>query len=140
MNEKQAVKLTTSAQTTPQYSIRLMDLFPGLFQDGTFLIPTGILTEEVTIDLVFSRDGSLANNERAVFMPSLSSDRKSSIAQVAVSVKGDTGNAGDNEKDVVLIESHASPADNLDSRLIVDIVNGKTENSLMEVVDLMETN
>ena len=44
MNGKQAVKLTTDAQTTPQYSIRLIDLFPGLFQDGTFLIPAGSLT------------------------------------------------------------------------------------------------
>jgi hypothetical protein len=31
VNGKQAVKLTTSAQTTPQYSIRLTNLFPGLF-------------------------------------------------------------------------------------------------------------
>ncbi len=53
VNGKQAVKLTRSAQTTPQYSIRLMDLFPGLFQDGTFLIPAGSLVEEVTIDLGF---------------------------------------------------------------------------------------
>jgi hypothetical protein len=105
-----------------------MDLFPGLFQDGTFLIPTGSLTEEVTIDLVFSRNGTFANDERAVFMPSLSSFNKSYIAQVEVSVKGDTGNAANNEKDVVLIESRADPDDNLDSRLVVDIANGKTDN------------
>ncbi len=102
MNGKQAVKLTTNAQTTPPYSIRLMDLFPGLFQDGTFLIPTGSLTEEVTIDLVFSKDGSLDNNERAVFMPSLSTKTETSLEQVSVVQNGFTGNPGDNATDVIL--------------------------------------
>ena len=121
MNGKQAVKLTTSAQTTPQYSIRLMDLFPGLFLDGTFLIPTGSLTEEITIDLVFSRDGAFANNDRAVFMPSLSTKAKDSIAQVALVQRGYTGNAANNETGVVLTEGKGS-------RVLVDIVAGYTEN------------
>ena len=121
MNGKQAVKLTTSAQTTPQYSIRLMDLFPGLFLDGTFLIPTGSLTEEITIDLVFSRDGAFANNDRAVFMPSLSTKAKDSIAQVCVVQRGYTGNAANNETGVVLTEGKGS-------RVLVDIVAGYTEN------------
>ena len=90
VNGKQEVKLTTSSQSTPQYSIRLLDLFPGLFQDGTFLIPTGSLTEEVTIDLVFSKDGALDTNERAVFMPSLSTITRDSLAQVAVKQVGNT--------------------------------------------------
>jgi hypothetical protein len=125
VNGKQAVKLTTSAQTTPQYSIGLMDLFPGLFQDGTFLIPTGSLTEEVTIDLVFSKDGALDTNERAVFMPSLSTKALNSITQVAISDVGYAGDTGDNEKDVVLYEDGISknPA-----RLLVDIVGGYTQN------------
>ena len=121
MNGKQAVKLTTSAQTTPQYSIRLMDLFPGLFLDGTFLIPTGSLTEEITIDLVFSRDGAFANNDRAVFMPSLSTKAKDSIAQVALAQRGYTGNGADNSTDVVLTEGKGS-------RVLVDVVAGYTEN------------
>jgi hypothetical protein len=123
VNGKQAVKLTTSAQTTPQYSIRLMDLFPGLFQDGTFLIPTGSLTEEVTIDLVFSKDGALDTNERAVFMPSLSTKTKDSVAQVAIKVLGYTGNAGDNATDVVLSDTAGKGA-----KLLVDIVAGFTSN------------
>ena len=123
VNGKQAVKLTTSAQTTPQYSIRLMDLFPGLFQDGTFLIPTGSLTEEVTIDLVFSKDGALDTNERAVFMPSLSTKTKDSVAQVAIKVLGYTGNAGDNATDVVLSDIAGEGA-----KLLVDIVAGYTSN------------
>ena len=126
MNGKQAVKLTTSAQTTPQYSIRLMDLFPGLWQDGTFLIPTGSLTEEVTIDLVFSKDGALDTNERAVFMPSLSTKTKDSIAQVAVSRNGYTGQAGDNATDVVLTTVK-------NARVLVDIVAGYTNN--VRVID-----
>ena len=121
MNGKQAVKLTTSAQTTPQYSIRLMDLFPGLFLDGTFLIPTGSLTEEITIDLVFSRDGAFANNDRAVFMPSLSTKAKDSIAQVALVQRGYTGNPANNETGVVLTEGKGS-------RVLVDVVAGFTEN------------
>jgi hypothetical protein len=124
MNGKQAVKLTTNAQTTPQYSIRLMDLFPGLFQDGTFLIPTGSLTEEVTIDLVFSKDGALDTNERAVFMPSLSTKALNSIAQVSVVQKGYTGNAGDNATDVVLTTVK-------NARMLVDIVAGYTDNIRM---------
>ncbi len=79
-----------------------MDLFPGLFLDGTFLIPTGSLTEEITIDLVFSRDGAFANNDRAVFMLSLSTKAKDSIAQVALVQRGYTGNAANNETGVVL--------------------------------------
>ena len=121
MNGKQAVKLTTDAQTTPQYSIRLIDLFPGLFQDGTFLIPTGSLTEEVTIDIVFSKDGSLDNNERAVFMPSLSNKTKTSLAQASLVQKGYTGNAGDNATDVILTTGKSA-------RMLVDIVAGYTEN------------
>ena len=122
VNGKQEVKLTTSSQSTPQYSIRLLDLFPGLFQDGTFLIPTGSLTEEVTIDLVFSKDGALDTNERAVFMPSLSTKTRDSLAQVAVKEVGNTANAGDNRTNVVLTEAGKG------SRMLVDIVAGLTTN------------
>jgi hypothetical protein len=125
VNGKQAVKLTTSTQTTPQYSIRLMDLFPGLFQDGTFLIPTGSLTEEVTIDLVFSKDGALDTNERAVFMPSLSTNAPNSLAQVAISTVGYTGDTSDNKQNVVLYEDGVSQNQ---ARLLVDIVGGYTQN------------
>ncbi len=99
-----------------------MDLFPGLFQDGTFLIPTGSLTEEVTIDLVFSKDGALDTNERAVFMPSLSTKTRDSLAQVAVKEVGNTTNAGDNRTNVVLTEAGKG------SRMLVDIVAGLTTN------------
>jgi hypothetical protein len=97
-----------------------MDLFPGLFQDGTFLIPTGSLTEEVTIDLVFSKDGALDTNERAVFMPSLSNKALNSIAQVSVVQNGSTGNPANDETDVVLTTVK-------NARMLVDIVAGNTD-------------
>lgn len=129
LNATQSLKLSTDVNTTPAYSIRLSDLFPGLFQDGQFRIPAGMLVDEVVLDINFSRDGKMQYNERAVFMPNLSNKTKDSLKLVAVTKVGDTGNAGDNFTDVILkhVKTGAND-DNKGARLLVDIVAGKTTN------------
>ena len=100
---------------------------------GTKYIPTGLLMEEVVLDLTFAPDGSYGKNERCVFMPGLSSKTKDSLISVSVI---DLGQGGTEEKDVILYDTVDLNADRsvksnpkYGGRLLVDInANGETEN------------
>ena len=128
LNGTNTLKLETSASSTPQYSISIGDLFPGLFQQS-FQLPLGLIQEEILLDINFSRNSDLASNDRAIFCPSLSTQTPSSLTSVGLQQAGvGTGGA---QTDLVL----ANPTSNVpnstgtDLKLMVDLdANGVTTN------------
>lgn len=65
---KKFYKDTEGEAGTPEFSISLSQLFPGFFQKN-FQIPLGLISDEVVLDIVFSNNGNLGNNDRAIFCP-----------------------------------------------------------------------
>ena len=49
VNGTNTLKLDTDATKTPQYSMSIGDLFPGLFQQS-FQLPLGLIQEEILLD------------------------------------------------------------------------------------------
>lgn len=106
MDGEQNLVLGTSYDDTPEYSISLGDLFPGLFKiDRQFPLP--LISEEVTIDLVFSKNGDWGNNDRAIYCPKLSTHDKSSIISVSWIRQGISKTA--NQTDQILSNPKSYP-------------------------------
>lgn len=65
---------TTDEAGTPEFFIYLKDLFSNYFGAGLEL-PLQLINrdDEISIELQFSNDGDLGNNERAIFCPALES-------------------------------------------------------------------
>ena len=125
VNGTNALKLENDATKTPQYSVAIGDLFPGLFQQS-FQLPLGLIQEEILLDINFSRNAELGSNDRAVFCPSLSSQTPSSVTSVAVHTVGE-GTTAD-VKDIILANPTGS-ANGSGLNLKVDLDgNGKTKN------------
>lgn len=114
---------------TPEYSIALDDLFPGLFKDN-FRLPLGLIREEVVIDINLSRDGELGSNDRAIFCPNASNKTLSSVNQVGIYGAGITTQTaesyghvayhGDVSKGNVQL-STLNPTDGTGLRVIFDV-------------------
>jgi len=134
LNGTNTLKLETDASKTPQYSIALSDLFPGMYSSSSFQLPCGLIQQEILLDINFSRNGALGNNDRAIFCPSLSTQTKSSIISLGLQQAGEgTGGA---QTDLVL----ANPTSNLpastgtDLKIMVDLdASGVTTN--LRIID-----
>ena len=136
LNGEPAFKLETDVNKTPQYSIALADLFPGLFSHA-FQFPLGLIQEDVFLDITFSQNAGRNNNSRAVFCPSLSTQTKNSMISVGVVTKGQGAAAA---TDVVLANPTSSLQDPKGSglRLMVDIVddgNGDFYTENVRIID-----
>ena len=125
LNGTNSLKLETDASKTPQYSVAIGDLFPGLFQQS-FQLPLGLIQEEILLDINFSRNGELGNNDRAVFCPSLSTQTASSVTSVAVHTEGE-GTVADVKK--IVLSNPTGSANGSGLKLMCDLDgNGKTKN------------
>ena len=93
--------LETDYENTPQYSISLGDLFPGLFKvDRQF--PLGLLNEEVILDIVFSQNGDWGSNDRAIFCPSQSLATHDSITSLVWITQGQVHTSLYNQTDLIM--------------------------------------
>ena len=133
LNGTNTLKLETDASKTPQYSIAIGDLFPGLFQQS-FQLPLGLIQEEILLDINFSRNAALSNNDRAIFCPSLSTQTPSSIISLGLQQAGvGTGGA---QTDLVLANptSNVQNSTGTDLKIMVDLdANGVTTN--LRIID-----
>ena len=130
VNGTNALKLENDATKTPQYSVAIGDLFPGLFQQS-FQLPLGLIQEEILLDINFSRNAELGNNDRAVFCPSLSNQSVNSVTSVGVKQLGE-GTVAD-VKEIVLANPTGS-ANGSGLKLMCDLDGaGKVKN--IEIID-----
>ena len=122
------MRLTSSASSTPQYSLALSDLFPGFFKNGAFSLPVGLIEEDVLLDIVFSRQGEFGVDERAVYCPSLNTDANvNALNAVGVNDVG-TCTAGVNATDIILTPVAGNAGTGEGFRMLVDIANGTPNN------------
>ena len=109
-------------------------MFPGLFQQS-FQLPLGLIQEEIQLDINFSRNGELGNNNRAIFCPSLSTQTPSSVTSAAIMVQGQ--GYGGAQTDLVLANptSHLGAASKGSGfKIMVDLDgNGFTTN--LRIID-----
>ena len=130
LNGTNTLKLDTDNTKTPQYSVAIGDLFPGLFQQS-FQLPLGLIQEEILLDINFSKNAELGNNDRAVFCPSLSTQSGSSVISVGVKQLGE-GTVAD-VKEIVLANPTGS-ANGSGLKLMCDLDGaGKVKN--IEIID-----
>ena len=136
MNGEPAFKLETDVNKTPQYSISLADLFPGLFAHA-FQFPVGLLSENVFLDITFSQNAGRNNNSRAVFCPSLSTQTANSVISVGVVTKGEGAAA---VQDIVLSNPTSSLAQSTGSgvKLMVDVEDDGNGNFLTTNVRVID--
>lgn len=73
VSAKNDLLLTTTFENTPEFSITLGRLFPGLFRNH-FQLPLALFAEEIIIDVNFSQNGDFGQNDRCVCAPTLLSD------------------------------------------------------------------
>jgi hypothetical protein len=94
---------TATEAGTPEFFIYLRDLFHNYFGAGLEL-PLQLINrnEEISIEIQFSSDGALSENERAIFCPSLQSKKLTGVTALALASSSGTMDAGHvNEKGVV---------------------------------------
>ena len=124
LDGRNTLKLTTEAGTTPQYSISLSDLFPGLFADA-WSLPLQLIDEEILLDITFSNNSDFGNNDRAIFCPSLATVDPTAITSVGVYSAGQ-GPANTTQKDVILSNPTGGSGSGL--RLLCDLTNAAVSN------------
>lgn len=75
---------TTTEAGTPEFFIYLRDLFENYFGAGLEL-PLQLINrnEEISIEIQFSSDGDLSENERAIFCPSLQTTKLTGVTALA---------------------------------------------------------
>lgn len=117
---------------TPEFSVSLGDLFPGLFKTN-FQFPLALLMEEVIIDINFSKNAEFGSNDRAVCCPTLMQAENASSpveASSAVAVgarfmgKAPAGDAGKFDQVFAqdsVIDSEGNAAAGLGFRVMVDL-------------------
>ena len=120
LNGTNTLKLESDATKTPQYSVAIGDLFPGLFQQS-FQLPLGLIQEEILLDINFSRNGELGNNDRAIFCPSLSTQTANSVISLGLQQSGE--GSGGAQTDLVLT-THTGSASGTGLKLVVDLDAG----------------
>jgi len=89
---------------TPEFFIYLRDLFENYFGAGLEL-PLQLISrnEEISIEIQFSNDGYLNENERAIFCPTLQTNKKTGVTALCLVNTTGTMNA-DNENDKGVIK------------------------------------
>jgi hypothetical protein len=128
-NGSNSLLLTKDSSTTPQYSVSLSDLFPGLFKTAV-AFPVGLVESEMLLDLVFSRNGNFGANDRAVFCPILADEANipgSSIIAAGVDTMP-TADAGTTSSDVILNQTTAPASGGTGFRMLCDITAGAFSN------------
>lgn len=81
---------TSDQAGTPEFSISLQQLFPGMFKNHlSFPLHLVDRDDEIAIEIVFSQNGDWASNERAVLCPELQTLAKSGMVFPSVITQGD---------------------------------------------------
>jgi hypothetical protein len=123
--------LTTDINTTPEYSISLNEMFPGLFIDGNYQLPLGLIDEEIMIQLIFSKNSGLGDNDRAIFCPSLEDKaRASTIISLGVLSNG-AGNVA--AKNLILTDSNNNVTHKC--KIMVDVATGTLKPENIRILD-----
>ena len=124
VNGRNRLKLTKESSTTPQYSIALSDIMPGLFNDA-WSLPLQLIDEEIVLDITFSSNSSeFGSNDRAIFCPSLAEVEPSAITSVGVHARG-SGPNNVTQKDVVVSKHTGGSGSGL--RLLCDLSPAETD-------------
>lgn len=72
------LNLQTDYKDTAEFSIPLLDLLYGMFKVKS-QFPIALISDELILDINFTKNGNYGNNDRAVFCPALSTAPKSTI-------------------------------------------------------------
>jgi len=82
LSAKNNLLLQTEFKNTAEFSISLNDLLFGLFKVKQ-QFPLALCSEELILDINFSKNGDYGDNDRAVCCPSLMTHEKTSVVSVA---------------------------------------------------------
>ncbi len=105
---------------TPEFSLTLGDLLPGLFRSN-FQFPLALLGEEIILDINFSKNAEFGNNDRCVFCPATADkDTESAVISLAVKELGEGHTDDASDVNVILSPRTDNPGSGTGLRIMID--------------------
>ena len=116
------LRLHTTADKSPEWSVSLHELFPKFFSAYDAL-PVGLFADEILLDITLTQNSGWGHNDRAVYCPELASKEGSSIIQVGIVQMGEAP-GGTTQKNYLLTQTSTTSTNGSGLKLLCDLNNG----------------